>query len=364
MIYLKNSWYAAAWADEVSRTLFGRKILGESVLLYRKLDGTAVAIADRCPHRFAPLHLGQLKGDEVQCGYHGLQFDARGRCTLNPHGDKKIPQAARVRAYPLVEKFGLVWIWTGDIDLADESKIADYSHLVEPSHKTLKGHMMIDSNYQLMTDNLMDASHANYVHSNIIGTDAFLNAKHEVIQEGRTVHSNYWIPNADIPRSFVEYLKGVEFVDWWIDFQWDAPCMLKNRNGITPVGSSRNEGKEKIGTHLLTPETATTTHYFYGHTRNFDLDNKKIDEQMRNWQKVAFGEQDAPMIHAAQEEMGTIDLMSLNPVLLQIDAAAMRCRRLLSKLIDEERIASETTPKVPRTSEEVRPAKYVPIKSV
>jgi vanillate O-demethylase monooxygenase subunit len=55
---------------------------------------------DRCCHRAAPLHLGNLVEAGIQCGYHGLVFDTSGRCVAIP-GQKLIPQDARVRSYPI-----------------------------------------------------------------------------------------------------------------------------------------------------------------------------------------------------------------------------------------------------------------------
>jgi vanillate O-demethylase monooxygenase subunit len=68
MRYLKNAWYVAALSSEVGpEDLFHRKLLGTNVLLYRKQNGDPVAMRDRCPHRFAPLHLGKRDGDQIVC---------------------------------------------------------------------------------------------------------------------------------------------------------------------------------------------------------------------------------------------------------------------------------------------------------
>ena len=93
MSFLLDTWYVGAIATEVAgEKLFSRKILGTSVLMYRKADGTAVAMQDRCPHRFAPLHLGKRVGDdEVQCPYHALRFNSNGECTHSPHGAGTVP---------------------------------------------------------------------------------------------------------------------------------------------------------------------------------------------------------------------------------------------------------------------------------
>ena len=102
--------------------LFSRTLLDTSVLIYRKADGTAVAMHDRCPHRFVPLSKGTRQGDEVVCKYHALRFDCDGKCTHNPHGNGHIPEAAKVQTYPLLEKYGFLWIWMGDEASADETE--------------------------------------------------------------------------------------------------------------------------------------------------------------------------------------------------------------------------------------------------
>ena len=71
-MFLFNEWYVAAWDHEVSRDLINRKILGKEIVLYRKQDGTPVAMEDACPYRMLPLSLGVLIEDRIQCGYHGV----------------------------------------------------------------------------------------------------------------------------------------------------------------------------------------------------------------------------------------------------------------------------------------------------
>ena len=103
--YLRNAWYVAAWSDDLGEgQLIGRTILKQPIVLYRTSDGQVAALDDRCPHRFAPLHMGKIVGgNQVRCVYHGLEFDASGACVLNPHGSKHIPSRAKVRSYPVVE---------------------------------------------------------------------------------------------------------------------------------------------------------------------------------------------------------------------------------------------------------------------
>ena len=101
---MRNAWYAAAWEDELIEKgrLVARPILGEPVVLFRQADGKAVALEDRCSHRFAPLSMGKvLPGDRLQCPYHGLEFDTAGACVKNPHPPGNIPARARIAASSL-----------------------------------------------------------------------------------------------------------------------------------------------------------------------------------------------------------------------------------------------------------------------
>jgi phenylpropionate dioxygenase-like ring-hydroxylating dioxygenase large terminal subunit len=106
-MFLRNTWYAAALDREVGEGLFARTICNEPMALFRKADGSVVAIEDRCCHRSLPLSMGKRIGDTVQCGYHGLQFDATGQCIKVP-GQNSIPPSARVQSWPAVERHGYV----------------------------------------------------------------------------------------------------------------------------------------------------------------------------------------------------------------------------------------------------------------
>ena len=131
-MFVYNAWYIAAWASEVERQPLHRTLLDEAIVLYRKRDGGAVALEDACPHRKLPLSMGTLKGDLIQCGYHGLEFDCTGQCVHIP-GQREISQRAKVRSYPVVERWGLLWLWMGEAATADASDIIDIAHYEDPS---------------------------------------------------------------------------------------------------------------------------------------------------------------------------------------------------------------------------------------
>jgi len=122
-IFLKNTWYVAAWSHEVAADgMLARTITRVPLLLWRDSTGQVIAFDDRCCHRAAPLSMGRREGDHIRCMYHGLLYDKTGKCVEIP-SQEFIPPAAKVRAYPVVERFKWVWIWMGDAQAADPSLI-------------------------------------------------------------------------------------------------------------------------------------------------------------------------------------------------------------------------------------------------
>ena len=74
-MFLMNQWYAAALPRELTNKPLGRAICGQAIVMYRTASGRAVALDDRCPHRYAPLSAGTCAGENIQCPYHGIVLD-------------------------------------------------------------------------------------------------------------------------------------------------------------------------------------------------------------------------------------------------------------------------------------------------
>src|SRR5262245_23200946 len=165
--YVRNAWYVASWSDDLADAqLLARTILKEPVVRYRESDGNVAALQDRCPHRFAPLHLGRIvSGECVPWPDRCLGFASGAGCVLHPHGTKSIPRRALVRSYPGTEKHKAIWIWMGDKS-PDLSKVPDFSVLdnVPEMHATKRDRITIRANYELIIDNLLDLSHTSYLH--------------------------------------------------------------------------------------------------------------------------------------------------------------------------------------------------------
>ncbi|HHK4245104.1 TPA: Rieske 2Fe-2S domain-containing protein [Pseudomonas aeruginosa] len=339
--YLMNAWYVAALSTEVEdQALFSRTLLDTRVLMYRKHDGTAVAMQDRCPHRFVPLSMGKREGDDVVCSYHGLKFDCTGQCNRNPHGNGHIPQAAKVKAYPLLERYGFLWIWMGN-DPANESLLPDFSPLLEGHpHGVGYTYMRRECNYELITDNVMDLSHVDHLHGETITTRGQLSPQVPKLVEGERLVSARWewkqIPPMLIFADFLPESAGE--ARHFVQVTYTAPANIQLSVGATQ-GNGNLDLTNCIGQydmHTSTPETLNSTHYFFGTRRNHLTDDAEYNRLKTEAMHHAFDTEDGPMLDAQHQAMATTDLFSLNPVLMSSDVAPVKVRRLLKNLIDME----------------------------
>ncbi|WP_109807163.1 aromatic ring-hydroxylating dioxygenase subunit alpha [Sphingosinithalassobacter portus] len=341
MNYLRNAWYAAAWLDEIDDKPLARTFLEEPVVLFRDTSGGLVALADRCPHRFAPLSQGKIVGDAIQCPYHGLRFDGQGSCVYNYHGP--VPKAAKVPSYPLMERDGLVWIWMGDPELADEDKLPDFgSFTTDSDYAFAHGYLPVTGNYQLVVDNLLDLTHGQFLHTAFGSPDS---TKFDTRWEGTTVHANYRFDGEVIAPAVQPFWESESATcDRWADMRWEAPSNLYLEVGVKECGESREGAILFPATHFLTPESATSTHYFWMLARNRRVDDDAITQLVWQITDNAFRNEDEPMIAMVQERMAGQDFDDLKPIFLTTDRAAGRARQILKKLIDEERSSAASEP--------------------
>ena len=343
---LRNTWYVAALAKELDAQAFlSRKLLDVSMLMYRKADGTPVAMQDRCPHRFAPLSLGKRVGDEVQCLYHGLRFDSSGACTHSPHGDGQVPARACVRSFALVERYGFLWIWMGDAHRADATLIPHYPLLDNPLPTAVgHGYMHMPANYELIVDNVMDLSHVDHVHGPLLNTAGRLSPqKPPVTEDGNSVLVRWEWQQHPPMGLFAPLLPDpAGEAEQFVQVQWTAPSNMFLTVGAVQGSRDYERGLISWDFHLVTPESETSTHYFFGSLRNFMVDNASFNDAKLENMIYTFKTEDEPLIAAQQAEMGTTDFWSLKPALLSCDAAPVKARRRLQKLIDEENALPQT----------------------
>lgn len=343
MAYLMNAWYMAAWDNEVETgTVLARTLLDRPVVMFRDEEGGVHALLDRCPHRFAPLSKGRTckGGRAIQCAYHGLEFDGSGSCIRNPHGDGRIPAAARVTSFPLVERHSVLWIWFGDVDKADPVLIPDFSCMDPDIWHVGKRYLNAKANYVLESDNILDLSHIEFLHPGTLGSDSVSQAVTDMKQDGDTVWSMRQTIDEVMPDFLYDAMgipQGTR-VDRWTDVRWDAPASMLLLSGATPTGAARSDGFEAMLPHIFTPETEASTHYWFAISFPKSMGQLGADlaEQQIDGLKVPFETEDLPMLEAQQRAIGDKDFWAMKPVLLAGDGAAVRARRVLDKLIAAE----------------------------
>lgn len=335
---IRNAWYCAAWATEVGETMLARRILDIPLVFYRAETGEPVALLDVCPHKLAPMHQGQRVGDNLMCGYHGLLFDKTGACVHNPQGNGIIPPHARLRSFPLVERYGAVWIWMGDPALADPATIPDFGHIDDPKRRTVAGGHHVDCNYMMMIENLMDLGHVLYLHGQTAGTDGLVLSDSKVGASDNSVFDYRLYSDIPAPGVFAKFA-GPDWksCDFWTAITWHSPSVISNHTGVSPVGEARQASSvDLFGSHFLTPETQNTTHYFYCHSRNFLPDDPGADEFFRNWQRTALKAEDSRVAEAIARLVPEADHLDVQMVFLSTDRSGIRVNRILDEMAQAE----------------------------
>jgi vanillate O-demethylase monooxygenase subunit len=334
--FLRRCWYVYGLSEELDELgWMSRRVLGEPVLLMRTVAGDLRAIADRCPHRFVPLSLGHIAEGTVQCAYHGLAFDSSGRCTHNPHG--VITGALNVRSYPIVQTGPLIWIWMGDPEGAAETPAPQYFYTTDSGYMTRGGYLRGLANYQLMADNILDLSHIEFLHP-ALGTEAVRRAGVKVEAPGNHVVTTRLMTGELLPEGLARvYQTGTVPVNREMRVEWQAPALMELRITIEPLEGDNRTKRGAFTLHLFTPESETSTHYFYVAAMDRATFTSATIDAFRAALGKAFTSEDKPIIDAQQAMIGyDCDIMDLRPALLGIDKAPMMARRKLQQMIDAE----------------------------
>ena len=355
-MFLRNYWYVAATPNEVGTTPLARTLLGEPVVFYRTTDGTPVAFEDRCCHRHAPLSLGHVRGDNLMCGYHGMTYNPQGFCVSIP-GQKTIPDKARVRAYPVVERWRFVWIWMGDPALADEATIPQVRFNADENWRFVGGYLNFKCHYQLVVDNLLDLSHETYLHAKTIGSDHIADTPlakvdrnniaalsvsplSNVVHDHNSVTAARWMMAIDPPPLYNAtggFGDRGEKVDRWQLLHFEPPSHVWLDAGVATAGTGAAQGDRHKGiTHILfdgiTPETESSTHYFWSFPRDYRIDDEDITELLDKGMYNTFCE-DREMLERQQA------LIAANPdapqVDIAVDAPSILARQVVKLLLEE-----------------------------
>jgi len=329
--FLRDFWYIGAWAAEVTRKPMRRVIMNEPIVFYRREDETIVALEDRCPHRNYPLSRGEVIGDRIQCGYHGLTFGPDGQCVYAP-GQDRAPAAARLQSYQVIERGGIVWIYMGDPARAADQPVPDLEWMTDPAWTAwIDGYIYLRCNHQLLTENLLDISHLAYVHKSSMGSDPDRIAASETSVTPLATGVRRRVRIADIPTPSIFSASALvgDRIDQWTESAM-IPGLYQNHTRIRPAdGASWDDGGEaplqNRSFHGIVPETETTTHYFHGGAR-LNVDVETITGELAH--KIL--EEDVDVLEAIQQNE---ELVGARPrVNLRNDGTVMQWRAVLKSL--------------------------------
>ncbi|MFA7623818.1 MAG: aromatic ring-hydroxylating dioxygenase subunit alpha [Pusillimonas sp.] len=341
-MFLKNTWYVAATPDEVDAKPLGRQICGERIAFYRGAEGKVSAVEDFCPHRGAALSLGYVENGNLVCGYHGLAMGSDGKTVSMPM--QRVGGFPCVKSFPVIEKYGFIWVWPGDPAKADESLLPVLEWAESKEWAYGGGLYHINCDYRLMIDNLMDLTHETYVHSDSIGQDEIDETPVETSVEGNEVITSRYMDNIKAPPFWAAAMRenGLDenaHVDRWQISRFTPPSHILIDVGVALAGTGGKDADpsnrvRSVVVDFITPETESSHWYFWGMARNFKADDAELTKRIREGQGRIFG-QDLDVLEAQQRNLESWPERRL--LMLNIDAGGVQSRRVLDRLVKAEK---------------------------
>jgi len=336
--YPYNCWWVAAFSHEVGRSMLSRWLLDTPVVLYRTEAGQVVAMEDRCPHRQAPLSLGTLRGDSVECAYHGFRFSPDGSCNRVPTMESPPPFC--VESYPVKEDGPLVWIYLGDREVLDNVGPPPALHWAsDPEFAVLNGHIEIAANYMLLKENVLDLTHLGFLHAKTFGITDIVHPP-EVVMEAEGVTYRQRFVEHPLPAGYAIPLGLKPGIIWNRETygSFVSPALQTSANDCFDPAKP---GEPAMGryrfAHATTPVDQNRMHYFWLIARDHGRSPGEM-EQFGNVIKQGFAE-DKLMLEAIQQLANRAPRRgSSGERSVRADAAAVQARRIVTRWMERETI--------------------------
>lgn len=345
-MFPKNTWYVACTPDEIADKPLGRQICNEKIVFYRGPEGRVAAVEDFCPHRGAPLSLGFVRDGTLICGYHGLEMGCEGKTLAMP--GQRVQGFPCIKSYAVEERYGFIWVWPGDRELADPALIHHLEWADNPEWAYGGGLYHIACDYRLMIDNLMDLTHETYVHASSIGQKEIDEAPVSTRVEGDAVITSRYMDNVMAPPFWRAALRGNGLaddvpVDRWQICRFAPPSHVLIEVGVAHAGKGGYDAPAEykagsIVVDFITPESDTSIWYFWGMARNFRPQDAELTETIRVGQGKIFAE-DLDMLEQQQRNLLAYPERQL--LKLNIDAGGVQSRRVIDRILAAEQEAAD-----------------------
>jgi vanillate O-demethylase monooxygenase subunit len=285
-----NAWYVAAWSSELGADVLGRRIAGRAMVLRRTGQGLEIA-------------------------------------------EDRPPQAGAAKTYPTVERDGIVWVFPGDPARAEAMAIPEHPWVTQ--WWSAVGYERIAARTSLLIDNLLDLSHETYLHARGIGTAEVAETPIEVERHGCVLHVNRRMYGVACPPSF-QASSGLQSpIDRAQEIEFFPPGFYVLHARIAAAGDTGHGLLNKV-VYGITPETARTSHLFYGIARELDGRGEVPEAARKSTQSRTVGED-----KRALELLETV--IAAEPdgppeVSIGIDRGGLLGRRMIAELVARETV--------------------------
>jgi len=328
-----DCWYAVADSATVGQELLGVRALDRPVLLYRTGDGRAVALEDRCAHRAYPLSAGRLEGDHVRCGLCGFCYGPDGECLSVP-SQTQVPFGARVSAYPVIERDGLVWVWLGAPGRSTRHRVPELPWLAADGWAAVGGHREIAAGYLLLHENFADVTQVPFVAPEIAPSvlgDRPPELAVEVTETTVTLRRAF--PPAPLPTWQADMLgatEGEEFATAQAGF-FLSPAVWVDHWDVT--GPDGRVARLRF-TQLVTPIEEGRSRVLWRVSRDFAVEDVEAGARVA----AMFEEYYGRVFAAMETAQALLDRDGPGPEInVSADVAALRVREIVVSMLAGER---------------------------
>ena len=244
-----NCWYRVAYSKEIkSGEVKPLYYFGKDLVLFRTEKGIPYVFDAHCLHLGAHLgHGGKVKGENIQCPFHGWRYDSNGKCTYIPYSNN-LPPNAQIRKWPTREVNGVIIVYYHSEGAPPTWEIPDVSEYTGGVQFHKAKQWKLRTHPQDLAENALDMAHFVNVHpsKNIISAPKLDNIEINGPVTTLQISTGFKIP------STASWLLGKEMVGLYTNRLYGVSCFFA-------LGSV--EGKRGFQTASITWSTPIDEEY-------------------------------------------------------------------------------------------------------